>query len=397
MKVNSSDRNLSKSVNEERDVATIRVLMFAVFATAISNSVIFAALSDLQDKYGFNDAGLGLIAGTGFFVGFLTQVFVAPLADTRQPKNLMVLGLLFAACGSVSFAFGNTLWQFVVARAIVGVSFGCTQPAARAVAAHLDTNRAAERLGRLAGMETAGIVGGPLLGGILLDPFGLRTTFIVFAGIAIAGALILSAKNLPHLVTTKESSRMSLELFRFPGVRVASLTTMSLFLPIGVYDALWDRYLTDRGASNVMVGLSFALYGVPFVLLSRFGGRLADKWGALRVALYAIFIVAPITGTYGLLTTPLAIILVSMIEGVFQALSVPAAQASMASVAPPGRAAAAQGLSGASNLVAASLMAFTSPLIYGRYGPATTFIAAAIFMILISVLAQIMARHHKLI
>ena len=81
----------------------------------------------------------------------------------------MVLGLVFACCGSVFFAFGNTLWQFIIARAIVGISFGCTQPAARAVAAHLDKNRAAERLGRLAGMETAGIVGGPFLGGILLD------------------------------------------------------------------------------------------------------------------------------------------------------------------------------------------------------------------------------------
>ena len=102
---------------EERDTATISVLMFAVFATAVSNSIIFAALGDLQDKYGFGDAGLGLIAGIGFFVGLITQVFVAPFADSRQPKNLMVLGLVFACCGSVFFAFGNTLWQFIIARA----------------------------------------------------------------------------------------------------------------------------------------------------------------------------------------------------------------------------------------------------------------------------------------
>jgi|688.fasta_scaffold06527_12 predicted MFS family arabinose efflux permease len=382
---------------EERDTATISVLMFAVFATAVSNSIIFAALSDLQDKYGFGDAGLGLIAGSGFFVGLVTQVFLAPYADSRQPKNLMVLGLLFACCGSVLFAFGNTLWQFIVARAIVGVSFGCTQPAARAVAAHLDKSRAAERLGRLAGMETAGIVGGPFLGGILLDPLGLRSTFLVFSGIALLGALILSVKHLPQLEHSSESKKLSLTLFRFPGVRIAALTTMSLFLPIGVYDALWDRYLTDRGATNFAIGLSFLLYGLPFILLSRYGGKLADKWGALRVALYAIFIVAPITGSYGLFTTPVAIIIVSMVEGVFQAISVPASQATMAAVAPPGRAAAAQGLSGASNLVAASLMAFTSPLLYGRYGPATTFIVAACLMLLISTTAQLMARKHHLL
>jgi predicted MFS family arabinose efflux permease len=219
----------------------------------------------------------------------------------------------------------------------------------------------------------------------------------VFSGIALLGALILSVKHLPQLEHSSESKKLSLTLFRFPGVRIAALTTMSLFLPIGVYDALWDRYLTDRGATNFAIGLSFLLYGLPFILLSRYGGKLADKWGALRVALYAIFIVAPITGSYGLFTTPVAIIIVSMVEGIFQAISVPASQATMAAVAPPGRAAAAQGLSGASNLVAASLMAFTSPLLYGRYGPATTFIVAACLMLLISTTAQLMARKHHLL
>jgi DHA1 family multidrug resistance protein-like MFS transporter len=375
----------------------LNVLMFAVFATAVSNSVIFATLGDLQDTYGFADIGLGLIAGIGFFVGLITQVFLAPLADTKKPKGLMVLGLLFACAGSLVFATGDTLWQFVLGRAIVGVSFGCTQPAARALAANLDKTRAAERLGKLAGMETAGIVGGPFLGGILLGPIGLRPTFVVFAGIALVGALVLSARTLPHLVSSGESRKLSLGLFKYPGVRVASLTTMSLFLPIGIYDALWDRYLTDRGASNFVVGLSFLLYGLPFILLSRVGGRLADKWGALRTALLAIFVVAPITGSYGLFAAPATIIAVSVVEGIAQAATVPAAQASMATVAPPGRAAAAQGLSGASNLVGASLMAFISPWIYGEFGSEAAFISVAVVMLLISLLARSMAVRHKLI
>jgi MFS family permease len=382
--------------NDQHD-SILNVLMFASFATAVSNSVIFATLGDLQDTYGFADIGLGLIAGIGFFVGLLTQVFLAPLADSKKPKNLMVLGLVFACIGSLVFAAGDTLWQFILGRAIVGVSFGCTQPAARALAANLDKARAAERLGKLAGMETAGIVGGPFLGGILLGPLGLRATFLVFAGIALVGAVVLSAKNLPTLTSSGESRKLSIGLFRYPGVRVAALTTMSLFLPVGVYDALWDRYLTDRGASNFVVGLSFLLYGLPFILLSRYGGRLVDKWGALRTALLAIFIVAPITGSYGLFAAPAAIIAVSVVEGVVQAATVPAAQATMASVAPAGRAAAAQGLSGASNLVGASLMAFLSPWVYGEFGSGTAFISVAVVMILISLLARSMAVRHKLI
>ena len=273
---------LHQSSARDHATATISVLMFASGATAVSNSIIFAALGDLQDKYGFADLGLGLIAGIGFLFGLITQVFVAPLADSHKPKNLMVLGLAFAAVGSLVFAFGDSLWQFIIGRALVGVSFGCTQPAARAIAANLDKSRAAERLGKLAGVETAGIVGGPFIGGIMLDPLGLRWTFLVFAIVGSVASLTLSAKHLPTLPSNSESRRLSLVLLRHPGVRTVALTTMSLFLPIGVYDALWDRYLTDRGASNFVVGLSFLLYGIPFIILARAGGRLADKWGPLR-------------------------------------------------------------------------------------------------------------------
>ncbi|MBM3729904.1 MAG: MFS transporter [Actinobacteria bacterium] len=377
--------------------ATLSVLMFASGATAVSNSIIFAALGDLQDNYGFADFGLGLIAGIGFLAGLVTQVFVAPLADTHKPKNLMVIGLVFAALGSLVFALGDSLWQFVIGRAIVGVSFGCTQPAARAIAANLDMGRAAERLGKLAGVETAGIVGGPFIGGIMLDPLGLRWTFVFFAIVAAVASLALAAKALPMLPSSGESRRISLTLLRYPGVRTVALTTMSLYLPIGVYDALWDRYLTDRGASNFVVGLSFLIYGIPFILLARLGGRLADKWGALRTALYAIFILTPVVTGYGLAATPLAIIIVSVIEGVVQAVTIPASQASMSHVAPEGRAAAAQGLSGAANLVGAAATAFVSPWIYGAHGPVWAFGVISLAMLTLSLVAQTMARRHSLI
>lgn len=392
-----ADPQPSAMTSAERDTATLSVLMFASGATAVSNSIIFGTLGDLQDTYGFADFGLGLIAGIGFLMGLLTQVFIAPLADTYKPKVLMVTGLGFAAVGSLVFALGDTLWQFVIGRAIVGVSFGCTQPAARAIAANLDKSRAAERLGKLAGVETAGIVGGPFISGMMLDPLGLRATFLVFALVAVAASLTLAAKSLPKLPSSGESRRISLTLLRYPGVRTVALTTMSLYLPIGVYDALWDRYLTDRGASNFVVGLSFLLYGIPFVLLARLGGRLADKWGALRTALYAVFLIAPVVAGYGSAATPLVIVIISVVEGVVQALTVPAAQASMSQVAPVGRAAAAQGLSGAANLVGASLTAFTAPWIYGKHGPLWAFGSIAGAMMLLSLVAQVEARRHRLV
>ena len=39
------------------------VLLFAAVAIGVANSVVYGLLGNLQDTYGFGDAGLGLIAG----------------------------------------------------------------------------------------------------------------------------------------------------------------------------------------------------------------------------------------------------------------------------------------------------------------------------------------------
>ena len=83
------------------------LLMACSFAVATSNSVIFAALGDLQDKYKFADSGLGLIAGAGFLSGFLVQLFIAPYADRGHTKRLIMAGMVIGAFGSLIMATGS--------------------------------------------------------------------------------------------------------------------------------------------------------------------------------------------------------------------------------------------------------------------------------------------------
>lgn len=161
----------------------IVLLMATSLAVATSNSVIFAALSDLQDEFGFSSAGLGLIAGTGFLAGLLVNLFLAPLSDRGHAKRLIMLGMTLGAIGSVLLGFGESLGQFIFARAVIGSSFGLVFPSVRALLANVDISRRGLLLGRLAGVELLGFVLGPLVGGFMLDPFGIRNTFLFFAGL----------------------------------------------------------------------------------------------------------------------------------------------------------------------------------------------------------------------
>ena len=193
----------------------------------------------------------------------------------------------------------ETLPMLLASRALVGAAAGCFIPAARAIAASIDPTRSGENLGRLARVDLAGFATGPIIGSLLFEVVGLRGTFIFFAVVAAAALVLLAPRPLPSLPTSAESSRPSLVLLRHRRVLVATLLALALFLPVGVFDSLWDRYLTDLGGSNLLVGLTFALFALPFVTLTAPAGRLADRLGHVRISLWGLAVLVPCLALYG--------------------------------------------------------------------------------------------------
>ncbi len=361
-------------------------LLFATASIGIANSVVFTLLSDLQDKFGFSDAGLGLIAGTGFLVGLVGQLLLAPFADRGHSKLLLLAGLAFAVVGSVLFAMSSSLWMLVFSRAVVGFSNSLFVPASRAIAISISEDNVAQRLGTISGVELAGFVTGPVIGGLLVDPFGIRVPFLVAGAFALGGLVLLAVSDLPKPPVDKRHG-LAFDLLRIPRVRAGVLLSLALFLPVGIYDATLDRYMTDLGASNVVISLGFLAYGIPFALLATTGGRLADQHGALRVGVLSALLVGPLTAVYGHISTPMLIVGLSAIEGMVQALGVPAAQAVVADGAPAGRAAAAQGLAGSGNLLIGTTTAYLAGPMYAAIGPAWMFSIAGAGVVFFAALA----------
>ena len=170
------------------------------------------------------------------------------------------------------------------------------------------------------------------------------------------------------------------------------LLSVALFVPVGFYDAVLDRYMTDRGASNTMIGFAFLAFGIPFAIVAAFGGRFSDRRGALRVGLVTAVLVVPIVVGYGFVKVPLVIVLLSAVEGVIQAIGSPASQAVVASGAPHGRAAGAQGLAGSMNLLVGALTGYAAGTIYEHYGSEVMFGIAGGGVMLFALLAATQGR-----
>jgi MFS family permease len=382
-------------------------LFVGSFFLAAGGGLIFPLLAELQEAHELPTWGLGVISALFFAGSVVGQLLLAPLGDRGHARALLLVGAAANVAALVWFAFATELWQFSLARGISGLATGMFLPAARASLVRADPARAGLLLGRFAGTETGGFVLGPVLGTVIFQLFGLQAPFLVVAAFVVVVLVVLTRVVLPGttvgdpLATVSGSGDpggpapsplraafASLDLLRHRGVVVAVLLQLSVFLPVGIYDSLWARYLDDRGASTLLIGVGLSLYGLPFVLAAPKGGRLADRLGPVRSTTLGMVVVVPATAAYGLLAAPMVIIGLALVEAVGNATAVPGAQTAMARSCPPHRQSAGQGLAGAVSMLGAGVAAGIAAPVYEAVGPEWLFTGAAVLMGLLVVGAR---------
>lgn len=363
-----------------------KLLYAATAFEALGYGAIFVLLEELQTEYDLPTYGLGLIAGTSFLAGLAAQMGLARYADRGYTRLLLRVGLAVAALGMLWFGLASTLWEFIGARLLLGLGSGMFVPAARRVVVSRSGAKSGEALGRLASVEVAGFISGPPIAAVLSGLFGLHAPFIILAGaLALTSPAVARIDEPPVGVEPpKQALRV---LVKLRGVRAGLALAAALYLSIGVFDATWALYMSDLGASTTVTALTLALFALPLVALSPFGGRLADRRGPLRSGVYALAFTAPLIAGYGFASSVLVASLIAVVHSVFDAISTPSGQAAVARAAPPSLMAAGQGLYAASAAAAAGLAAFGAAPLYGAFGAEAMWGAAAGGVVILTALA----------
>ena len=335
-------------------VARVSFLLYVgVAVEALGYGAIFALLAELQDRYDLPTYGLGLIAGTAFLAGLGAQLGLARYADRGHTRMLLRVGLGVAAAGMLWFGLATQLWQFVGARLLLGLGSGMFVPATRRVAVTTAGPRSGEALGRIASFEVGGFIAGPPIAAVLAALFGLHAPFLVLAGVLALTAPAVARIAEPP-IDSRPERRAVRSLIARRGVLAGLVLGAALFLAIGVFDAIWARYMTDIGASTAVIAITLALFALPLVVLSPFGGRLADRRGAVRSGVVALVITTPCIAVYGFTDSVLIASVVALIHATGDAVTTPAGQTAVARFAPASLAGAGQGLYGAVGAAAAA-------------------------------------------
>lgn len=387
--------------------ALFLLLCLAVGLESVGAAAIFPLLAQIQATHHLATYSLGLMSGGYYLASLVAMLAFGRLLDGHKARPILLAGMGLGAASMIWFAFASDLWQLVGARSFGGLCAGVTLPTAlKEARVAANSEERGTRIGRLNAAQTGGFVIGPFVGSLLTSVGGLSLPFLLVAAALTMAALgILATPKRIHASGTNGpvakvvAPQMSLTAaqVRVAAPAVAAVVALTLLaigaqLSFGMYNALWSRLLTDRGASTFLIGLSLSLYGIPVVLASPAGGRFAARRGPWVVTGVALTITALFMASYGLLTSATIIIVVGLADGFVQAVAAPGAYATVAEVYPQELAATGQARFGAAGTAAAGVSSVVAAPLYASLGAGFVFCGAALLTVAFVTAAVLVGR-----
>ena len=364
----------------------------------------FGALLPIMPIYftrnGVDLATLGVVVAAWPAARLVGEPIFGWVADRSRRVPLMVAGNV----GAGIFLFLPLVFvgaaPFIALRALAGFATSIYDPAARGyITDATPVERRGEAFGMYGAAQMGGLLLGPAIGGLGSAFFGGVAFIFVFGAISsfvAAAAIAIRVRERPRASDGQRTGMLDLTEFAHepdhlaaranraapdPGMdgsggltddAPASLANRLLVAAIlftiggnfaaGTYEVIWSLYLQGLGAGLELIGLTFALFGLPVLVLSTWFGRRVDEGGTVPYIVLGTVLPVIAALLYTVIRDPLLAIPLILVEATGFAMLNPALFSIVAAGSPIGRPSTAQGLFGAAGtlgFVIASLLAGT--------------------------------------
>jgi MFS family permease len=299
----------------------MRRLFLLVAAVILVDTMFYAAIVPLLPEYaddlGLSKSSAGLLSASyaaGTLVAALPSGWLAARIGVRQT---MMVGLGLLSCSSLTFAFADSVLVLDVARFAQGVGGACAWTGGLAwLLAAAPRDRRGELIGSALAAAIAGLLLGPVLGGIAT----VAGPEPVFSGVGVIAACLAA-----WVLSTPAADRSQRPDLRAVGRAIVSGPVLIAFwlvalpsLLSGALDVLVPLRLDGLGASGIAVGAVFLVAAAIEAFISPLIGRFSDRRGRaapIRIGLIASALAAlllPLPGSVAVLGLAVVIAIISM-------------------------------------------------------------------------------------
>lgn len=284
---------------------------------------------------------IGLMAASYLLASALCAPLIGRLVDRVGATRLLWIGLAGHALVVLVYIPVHSPLLLIALRAAEGATAAAVLPPARALINRLaPAKRQAEGLGLLGAAQDAGVLLGPAAGTLLASQFGYVPSFLIGGGGLLVAAVAAFCclprdQGIASGATIARSGLAGIGTFTRPLLLAYGLALM-IALPHGVMMALWSIYMLDRGASLALIGLTYTAAALPALLVAPLAGRWSDRRGRYWPLVVSTLGIGAIYILYGLPISPLALLVLCVVEGVIYSLSRGGIDGLLADVTPPG-------------------------------------------------------------
>ncbi|ERK13712.1 MULTISPECIES: MFS transporter [Serratia] len=305
-------------------------LTISAYAIGTTEFVIVGLIPTIAEQLNVTVPSAGLLV-TLYAIGVAIGAPVLTALTGRVPRKMLLVGLM------VLFTLGNLLaWQspsyesLVVARLLTGLAHGVFFSVGSTIATSLVAKeKAATAIAIMFGGLTVALVTGVPLGTFIGQHFGWRETFLAVSLIGIV-AIIASLILIPNNIKNQASAsiRDQLQVLTHPRLLlIYAVTALGYGGVFTTFTFLAPMMQELAGFSAPAVSWILLAYGIAVAIGNIWGGKLADRHGAVRAlsfifaALAALLLVFQFTASHST-----AALLTVVVMGVFAFGNVPGLQ-----------------------------------------------------------------------
>lgn len=304
---------------------------------------------------------IGFIMSAFFVAGVATQFGLGHLADKFGRRQVLIASLVAYGVASMTYLMPLSAPWFAATRAVQGASAGAIEVASMAaVAALFSEGERGRAFSQIIAAQLFGIAIGPVAG-VVASVNQLGWAFFIAGVISLVAAVVTFNTNLGD----RAYDPTPLPPLQWSPQLIGALFAASASgLGIGVYEACWSLLMHAHHASTLQIRLSWTLFSLPWVALSRVGGWLADHANRRYIALGGMFNGAIFLFIYPHIHNNNLMLFIGSLESVGAALSVPSISSLMSQGAVNREFGRRQGLYTMSNTASLALAAGVSGFLF---------------------------------
>jgi MFS family permease len=247
----------------------------AFFTDMMVYSLVIPVLPSYSMTLGADKVMIGIIFGAFSLALLVFSIPFGILSDRTGRKRFMVMGMLSLALTNVIFAFSANIYILILARLLQGMSGAATWSAGLALLADtFGPSERGEKLGIAMAVMSAGMLFGPVVGGLLYDHLGYTFTFIIPSLIACAIGLLFLVNKIPSYCIVSEKSSLAPILrtpYTFLACAAAVVVAAATF---GLVEPYMPVYLLESfKATPTEIGLIFGAMSMMSVAAQPVIGR----------------------------------------------------------------------------------------------------------------------------